>query len=36
MRYFEEPVLEVMNFSVEDVITASGEPEFFGDGCMGL
>ena len=35
MRYFEEPVVEVMNFSVEDVITASGMPTFVGT-CVPL
>jgi len=27
MKKFEEPVVEVMNFAVEDVITASEEVE---------
>ena len=35
MRYFEEPVVEVMNFSVEDVITTSGKPGFMGNTCFG-
>jgi len=27
MKFFEEPIIEVMRFEVQDVVTASGEPE---------
>lgn len=27
MKKFEYPEIEVINFSIEDVITASGDPE---------
>ncbi len=26
MKYFEIPVIEVITFAVEDIITASGDP----------
>ena len=27
MKTFEEPIIEIINFNVEDVITASGGPD---------
>lgn len=27
MKIFEEPIIEVMNLDIQDVVTASGEPE---------
>ena len=37
MRAFEEPIVEVVEFSVEDIVTTSGEPDLgnlVGDNCI--
>lgn len=34
MKKFETPDVEVVKFAVEDVITTSGEPEFFDNPCI--
>ena len=36
MRTFEEPIVEVIKFTVEDVITESSTPGFMGAACFGV
>lgn len=38
MKLFEEPIIKVLEFAVEDVVTTSGEsdgdPQLFGEDCF--
>ena len=35
MKIYEKPEIQVETFEVEDIITASGDPNPSGDGWMG-